>query len=78
MGNKKKLIARGLTDLFPKDIDTFIDLFAGSAIASMNTKAKSYVINDKDIHLYNFYKMFSEFTAEEIIGKSKRILNILR
>lgn len=71
MGNKKKLIARGLTDLFPKDIDTFIDLFAGSAIASMNTKAKSYVINDKDIHLYNFYKMFSEFTAEEIIGKIK-------
>lgn len=71
MGNKKKLIARGLTDLFPENIDTFVDLFAGSGIASMNIKARSYIINDKDSHLYNFYKMFSKLTAEEIIEKIK-------
>ena len=40
MGNKKKLINKGLIDLFPKDINTFYDLFAGSAVVSLNTDAK--------------------------------------
>ena len=30
MGNKKKLIEKGLIDLFPNDIDTFVDLFGRS------------------------------------------------
>ena len=52
MGNKKKLINKGLIDLFPKDINTFYDLFAGSAIVSMNVEANKYFVNDIDYHLY--------------------------
>ena len=55
MGNKKKLINKGLIDLFPKDIDRFVDLFAGSAVVSMNVEAKKYLVNDVDTHLYDLY-----------------------
>lgn len=67
MGNKKKLIKKGLTTLFPSSIDTFIDLFAGSAIVSMNTVANRYVINDIDINLNKFYRMFRDNSSEDII-----------
>lgn len=39
MGNKKRLINKGLIKMFPNNINTFVDLFAGSGIVSMNTRA---------------------------------------
>ena len=42
MGNKKKLINKGLVELFPSNINMFIDLFAGSSIVSMNVVANKY------------------------------------
>ena len=56
MGNKKKLIKKGLIELFPKDIDTMVELFGGSSIVSMNTKAKRYFISDIDKNLVSLYK----------------------
>ena len=44
MGNKKKLINKGLVELFPSNINMFIDLFAGSSIVSMNVVANKYII----------------------------------
>ena len=74
MGNKKKLIKKGLIDLFPKNIGTFIDVFAGSATVSMNVKAREYVINDIDINLNRLYNLFRNTTAEDIIRHiNKRI-----
>ena len=48
MGNKKKLINKGLIELFPKNISMFVDLFAGSGVVSMNTEASKYIINEND------------------------------
>ena len=67
MGNKKKLINKGLIDLFPKNINTFYDLFAGSAIVSMNVEANKYFVNDIDYHLYELYAMFKVFSDDVII-----------
>lgn len=69
MGNKKKLIARGLCNLFPKEgIDTFYDLFAGSAIVSMNCPHQcKIVVNDINPNLIKFYRMFQSESAEAII-----------
>ena len=67
MGNKKKLINKGLIDLFPKDINTFYDLFAGSAIVSMNVEANKYFVYDIDYHLYELYAMFKVFSDDVII-----------
>ena len=74
MGNKKKLINKGLIDLFPKDIDTFVDVFAGSAIVSMNTAAYRYIVNDIDNNLNDLYKLFCNAEPNFIISHiNKRI-----
>lgn len=67
MGNKKKLISKGLIDLFPNDINMFVDLFGGSGIVSMNVSANKYILNDFDYNLFNLYKLFKENTSEDII-----------
>lgn len=67
MGNKKKLINKGLIDLFPKDINIFIDLFSGSGVVSMNAKAKKYVVNDIDSNLYDLYQLFKTKNSQTII-----------
>lgn len=67
MGNKKKLIKKGLIKLFPENINTFIDLFSGSAIVSMNTVANKYIINDLDSHLYDLYNLFKSEESQVIV-----------
>lgn len=44
MGNKKKLIKKGLIELFPNDINMLIDMFGGSGVISINTNAEKYII----------------------------------
>lgn len=67
MGNKKKLINKGLIDLFPKNIAIFVDAFAGSGIVSMNVKAEKHIVNDIDTNLINLYKLFKVHTSDKII-----------
>ena len=67
MGNKKKLINKGLIELFPKNISMFVDLFAGSSVVSMNTEASKYIINDIDTNLIDLYNMFKSTEADTII-----------
>ena len=74
MGNKKKLINKGLIELFPNNISMFVDLFAGSGIVSMNTEASKYIINDIDTNLISLYNMFKNNEADTIINHiEKRI-----
>lgn len=67
MGNKKRLINKGLLELFPENISMFVDLFAGSGIVSMNTEASKYIINDIDTNLIDLYNMFKFTEADTII-----------
>lgn len=67
MGNKKKLIKKGLVDLFPENIDNMVELFGGSAIVSMNTRAKVYYISDINPHLVDLYKLFKYSSSDKII-----------
>lgn len=68
MGNKKKLIQKGLIGLFPKNINKFVDMFAGSSVVSMNVEANQYVINDNDKYLFELYHLFKNKTPDEIIN----------
>ena len=68
MGNKKKLIKKGLIELFPKNINKFIEPFGGSAIVSMNTQANIYFISDIDNNLVDLYKLFKYNEADTIIN----------
>lgn len=67
MGNKKKLIKKGLIELFPKNINKMIEPFGGSAIVSMNTTANMYLISDIDNNLVSLYKMFKYENKNKII-----------
>lgn len=67
MGNKKRLINKGLIRMFPNNINTFVDLFAGSGIVSMNTRANKIILNDIDSHLIELYYLFQKHSADEII-----------
>lgn len=67
MGNKKKMIKKGLIELFPNNIDKMIEPFGGSAIVSMNTKANIYYISDMDNHLVDLYKLFKYNDSNTII-----------
>ena len=58
MGNKKRLIKKGLIDLFPKKIETFYDLFAGSCTVTMNAKAVYYEVNDVNEHIMDLVQWF--------------------
>ncbi|MCM1226372.1 MAG: Dam family site-specific DNA-(adenine-N6)-methyltransferase [Clostridium sp.] len=53
--------------MFPNKINTFVDLFAGSGIVSMNTKADHIILNDIDTHLIELYRLFKEYSADEIL-----------
>lgn len=68
MGNKKKLISKGLIHFFPQKINTFIDLFAGSGIVSMNVEAGKYIINDIDSKLFELYCLFKNYKSDVIIN----------
>lgn len=61
--------------MFPANIETFVDVFAGSAIVSMNVKAERYIVNDKDSHLQDLYQIFTYNTADEIISRVESIID---
>ncbi|MGM7720665.1 Dam family site-specific DNA-(adenine-N6)-methyltransferase [Metabacillus sp. Hm71] len=74
MGNKKRLIQKGLTDIFPKDIDTFYDLFGGSGVVSLNVNANNYILNELDTYIYNLYITLKENKPEVIIDHIKNCI----
>lgn len=72
-GGKYKLLPQ-ILPLFPKEIDTFYDLFCGGLNVSINVKANSYVANDLNTQVINLYKWFiskdKNTIFNEILNKS--------
>lgn len=67
MGNKERLIKKGLVDLFPKNINKFVDCFCGSCVVSMNVNANYYVLNDNNKTIIDLLEYFKNNNAEDII-----------
>lgn len=65
LGNKYKLLEQ-ILPLFPKDIDTFVDLFAGGLDVSLNTTAKEYIVNDSCVPVIDFYKRIQGLSGTEL------------
>ena len=59
VGDKYKLMPQ-LRTLFPKNINTFYDVFCGGGSASLNTSAQKYVLNDLDTNVIQLHKFLSE------------------
>lgn len=61
--------------MFPKDINTFVDLFGGSGTVTINTKAKRYIYNDINPYVVNIFQGLISQTAEETIAQIEQIIS---
>ena len=66
IGGKYKLLNQ-ILPLFPKDIDTFIDLFAGGCNIGINVNAKKIIFNDNLTYLIQMFEVFKVKNLENII-----------
>lgn len=62
-GGKFKLLPQ-ILPLFPKDIDTFVDLFCGGCNVGLNVECKKVIYNDLDEHLLYLYNTFKNLDKE--------------
>ena len=65
-GGKYKLLPQ-ILPLFPNNIETFVDLFAGGCNVSINVDAKRIIANDINRPLMEIYNFFQTRNAEELI-----------
>lgn len=72
-GNKVKLLGQILS-LFQKDIDIFVDAFAGSGVVSLNSNAKKIICNDINEHSIELVKYLYESDSTSIIKSMEAII----
>ncbi|ALU75139.1 Dam family site-specific DNA-(adenine-N6)-methyltransferase [Tenacibaculum piscium] len=66
IGGKAKILDQ-ILPLFPKEIDNFIDLFAGGCNVGINVKANKVYFNDNLTYLIEMYKLFQHNNLNETI-----------
>ena len=66
-GGKHKILNQ-LLPLFPKHMNTFVDLFAGGCNVGINVEAKQVFFNDCILQLIKLYKELQERTLEYIVS----------
>lgn len=64
-GSKYRLLPQ-IEPLFPKNIDTFYDVFGGSATVTVNANAKHYIYNEFNSNIYNVLKTLVDLNFEDI------------
>lgn len=68
IGGKYKLLPQ-ILPLFPRNISTFVDLFAGGCNVGINVDANRVICNDINSKIIEMYKMFQETDTQDIITK---------
>lgn len=66
IGGKYKLLSQ-IIPLFPKNINTFVDLFCGGCNVGINTSAKNIIFNDNLLYLIDLYRVFNSQSTSEIL-----------
>lgn len=75
MGNKHKLLKQ-IIPLFPDECDTFVDLFGGSGVVSMNYKGKKKTIyNEFNPNIVELVKLFSGNSFETLDSYIQSVVN---
>ena len=74
VGGKYKILNQ-IIPKFPKEINTFVDLFGGGFNVGINVNSKKVIYNDIIIPLCELMKFFSTTTADKLIEKLEK--NIL-
>lgn len=68
IGGKYKLLPQ-LFPLFPDEVYTFVDLFAGGGDVFINVNADRVIANDINHHVIEIYKEFQKFDVVELIER---------
>jgi adenine-specific DNA-methyltransferase len=66
IGGKYKLLPQ-ITKLFPDDINTMVDLFAGGCDVCTNINAKNIYANDINSFIIDIYKSMANMTIQELL-----------
>ncbi len=73
IGNKYKLISQ-IEPLFPRDINTFADVFGGSGTVLINTKAEHYIYNDSNPYVSDVFGGLMSQPAKDTIAQVETII----
>lgn len=70
-GGKYKMLDN-LFDLFPQNIDTFVDMFAGGFNVGINADANKIICNDHINYLIELYEYLKDTETKKIISDIKK------
>lgn len=73
VGGKYKLISQ-IEPLFPREINTFIDVFGGSGTVLINTQAEHYIYNDINYYVTSIFNGIISQSAEDTISQVEAII----
>ena len=72
-GGKYKLLPQ-FENIFPKEIDTFVDFFCGGANVAANSTAKKIIAIDKEPNLIKTLELFKNYDYIDIVNKVETII----
>ena len=72
-GGKYKIINE-LINIFPKNMNRFVDLFCGGLNVSVNVHAKSILANDHMRHVVDLLKMFKTYDSKKLLKKINDVI----
>lgn len=72
-GGKYRLLPQ-FENLFPKDIDTFVDFFCGGGNVAINSNAKKIIAIDKETNLIKILELFKNHDYMDIVNKLDSII----
>ena len=75
IGGKYKLLPQ-ILPLFPKNISTFVDLFAGGCNVGINVEANQVICNDINSKIIDMYKAFQTLGIQDIINQIESSIDI--
>lgn len=67
IGGKYKLLPQ-ILPLFPKQINTFVDLFCGGCNVGINVNAPKIIFNDNILYLIELYRVFYNKSINDILN----------
>lgn len=73
-GGKYKLLPQ-ILPLFPKEINTFVDLFCGGCNVGTNVLANEHIYNDQNKYLFNLYTTFKRLNKETTFNYIYQIID---
>lgn len=77
IGGKYKILPQ-ILPLFPKKIDTFIDLFCGGCNVAINIESKKIICNDNLSFLIELYKYLQQNTLASTLKNIESIINFYK